>query len=441
MSFKPIFSASWKLAAVLFCIVNTASALTFENFTYTVIGGGVTIIDYPDEAIGAVVIPAVIEGKTVVAIADDAFDYCSTVASVQIPFGVTSIGGFAFNGCTGMTSVSIPGSVTSIGTQAFLNCTSLAGVIIPASVTSIGDRAFEYCTAMTAITVDALNPAYSSSSGILFDKSKSVLIECPAGKAGSVSIPGTVTRIAGYAFADCAGLTSVTIPNSVTRIEELAFYVCSSLTGITIPHGVTHIGGSAFYECKKLTSVTIPSSVTQLGTWAFQSCALLASATFIGNAPVMGTEVFELTAAGFKIYYYADRAGFTSPNWLGYPAIALAALPVFDSWLVLNGLPAGSNPQSDSNGDGVSLLMAYALDLNPNQNLAGSMPAPVISGNQMKLTYYAVRPGVTYKVQSSSDLQNWSTTNVTLSALSGNFRTASINLAGPDRFMRLVVSY
>ena len=180
MSPKQIVSASWKLAAVLFCIVSSATAAMSGNFTYTVFAESVTIDSYPDGAIGPVVIPQSIEGKTVTAIAEDAFQFCSEVTSIQSPFGVTHIGAYAFFGCTGLTNVSISGSVTNIGTQAFLNCTSLEGVTIPASVTSIGDRAFEYCTAMTAIMVDALNPAYSSSSGILFDKSKSVLIECPA---------------------------------------------------------------------------------------------------------------------------------------------------------------------------------------------------------------------------------------------------------------------
>ncbi len=441
MTIKQKFPACWKLAVILFCIVNAVSADTFEGFTYTIIGPSVTITDYPTEAIGNVVIPESIAGKTVTAIGDNAFDNCSDVTGITIPAGVTSIGFSAFYNCSSMGSANIPGGVISIGNLAFNNCTSLAGITIPASVTSIGSQAFYYCTAMTAITVNASNPAYSTSGGILFDKSQSALIQYPAGKVGGVSIPGSVTSIAEYAFAGCAGLTSVTIPKSITRIEGSTFESCTRLTSITIPHCITSIGGSAFYACTGLTSVEIPGSVTRIGTWAFQNCASLTSATFIGNAPLMGGGVFELTASGFKIHYYNDKTGFSSPTWLGYPATGMAALPPFASWLVLNGLPSVSGPQSDPNGDGVNLLMAYALNLDPNQNLNGSMPRPVISGNQMSLTLHAVSAGVRYTVQSSSDLQNWTTGNVTLAASGNNLLSAAISLGGPDHFMRLAVSY
>ena len=446
MSFKQTSSASWKLAAFLFCIVHTASAATFENFTYIVSGGSVTITDYPDEAIGEVVIPATIDSKTVVAIKENAFDYCTTVTSVTIPAGVTSIGDLAFYNCSALVTANIPANVIDIGERAFANCTAMTGISIPASVTSIGSQAFYFCSAMASITVNAANLSYSSSGGVLFNKSQSVIIVCPAGKAGGVVLPGTVTSIEEFAFADCAGLTSVTMPNGVISIGVSAFDSCIRLASITIPRGVTHIGGSAFYYCTGLVSVSIPGNVIEIGKWAFQNCAFLTSATFIGHAPLMGEGVFDFIPAinAFKIKYYTDKTGFTSPTWLGYPSVALPALPVvpvFDAWLTDNGLPAVSNPQSDSNGDGVSLMMAYALNLDPNKNLAASMPAPVLSGNQLGMTFYAASKGVRYTVQSSSDLKTWTTQNVKLSAPGNNLLTAAIALGGPHRFMRLAVSY
>jgi hypothetical protein len=59
--------------------------------------------------------------------------------------------------------------------------------------------------------------------------------------SGSVVIPEEVnykkrtrkvTRIGYNAFRDCTGLTSVTIPNSVTRIIGLAFAYCDSLKDV-----------------------------------------------------------------------------------------------------------------------------------------------------------------------------------------------------------------
>ena len=89
--------------------------------------------------------------------------------------------------------------VTSIGNGAFANCTSLTSVTIPNSVTSIGGRAFSGCTSLSAITVEALNSFYSSVNGVLFNKSQTTLIQYPGGKAGSYTIPNSVTSIGSFA--------------------------------------------------------------------------------------------------------------------------------------------------------------------------------------------------------------------------------------------------
>jgi hypothetical protein len=228
------------------------------------------------------------------------------IASTYQGKPVTSIGVYAFYGCTSLTSVTIPNSVTSIGDWAFAFCLSLTSVTIPNSVTNIGLNAFGYCTSLSAITVDPLNAVYSSVDGVLFNKSQTLLIQCPGGKAGSYTIPNSVTNIGDGAFYNCTSLASVTIPNSVTSIGVYAFanctgltnvaigngvpYIgnfefqgCTSLTIITIPISVTSIGDSAFNYCTNLTIITIPNSVTNIAYGAFSSCTSLASAT-IGNS-------------------------------------------------------------------------------------------------------------------------------------------------------------
>jgi hypothetical protein len=62
-----------------------------------------------------------------------------------IPNSVTTISNNAFEECTSPASIVIPNSVTTLGNYAFCKeCTSLKSIEIPASVTTIGNTAFFY---------------------------------------------------------------------------------------------------------------------------------------------------------------------------------------------------------------------------------------------------------------------------------------------------------
>ena len=220
------------------------------------------------------------------------YDSRSRVKSAVIADGVTSIGSSAFDDCTSLTSVTIPDSVTSIGHDAFYNCTSLTSVTIPNSVTSIGEDAFYRCDSLTGIWVNEGNNNYSSdASGVLFNKDKTTLVQCP-GAFAAYTIPNSVTSIDSGAFYHCKSLTSVAIPDSVTSIGDSAFSYCRSLTSVTIPDSVTSIGEYAFYDCTSLTSVAIPDSVTSIGEHAFDGCTSLTSVTIPDSVTSIGGSAF-----------------------------------------------------------------------------------------------------------------------------------------------------
>ena len=263
------------------------------------------------------------------------FSNCASLTSVTIPGSVTSIGEYTFSGCTSLTSVTIPDSVTSIGDGAFCRCSSLTSVTIPDSVTSIGEQAFSYCKSLTSVTIpDSVtsigvgafasctsltgiwvtegNSHYSSdASGVLFNKDKTTLVQCP-GTLAACMIPDSVTSIVGYAFDGCASLTSVAIPDGVTSIGHGAFYNCTSLTSVTIPDGVTSIGNSAFYNCTSLTSVTIPDGVTSIGVYTFSGCTSLTSVTIPDGVTSIGDWAFYRCESFTDIYFTGTESAWNS---------------------------------------------------------------------------------------------------------------------------------
>jgi hypothetical protein len=321
-----------------------------------------------------------------------------------IPNGVGSIVSSAFRNCDSLNTVTIPNSVTNIGASAFTGCASLsvitvdalnsfysspdgvlfdksqttliqcpgarAGVYtVPSSVTQILSTAFIGCSSLTVISVDTLNPVYSSLAGVLFDKNQTMLILCPEGMAGNYAVPNGVTNIGDYAFeacgsltgvtipsgvtgigvgafSDCSTLTNVTIPNSLTSIGSEAFESCSSLNSMTIPEGVTNIGVYAFYGCASLTSVTIPNSLTDISGRAFEGCTSLTSVTIGNNVTNVGSLAFAF-CTNLTSVYFKGNAPTTDSTALANDNATVYYLSGTTGWgSTLDGLPAVlRNPQ------------------------------------------------------------------------------------------------
>ena len=111
------------------------------------------------------------------------------------------------------------------------------------------------------------------------------------------------------------------------------------------------------------------------------------------------------------------------------------------TWLAQDGISTGTNLLSDQDGDGISLLTAYALGLDPDGNATDAMPSPALSGGNLGMTFWGARTDVNYAAESSTDLIDWTPEGVTLSAPdSSGHRDAAVPHDGPSRFMRLLFS-
>ena len=247
--------------------VYSATDFTIQplELTYMTANDAVTIIGYTGTG-GAVTIPVQLEG---------------------LP--VTAIGQSAFYGKTGLITVTLPDSVTIIGNTCFEGCSNLTNLTFGSGLSAIGYHPFFNCPSISSFTVSSSNPVYSSSNGILFDKSRATLIQYPQGRVGSYTVPAGVTDIAYGAFDHCTGLTGVTIPDTVTRIEDGAFYACTALSTVDLGSGVVSLGNQSFYSCTSLGSITIPDSVTTI-SGAFSDCTGLTSVT-------LGSQLVNITGA------------------------------------------------------------------------------------------------------------------------------------------------
>jgi hypothetical protein len=219
----------------------------------------------------------------------------SRTGNYVIPEGVASIEGSAF-AMSPLTNVIIPNNVTNIGNYVFLSCPNLTGLTISSNVTGIGDGILEDCPSLTNVTVDALNPNFASSAGVLFNKTLTTLIACPAAKSGSYVIPGSVTLIEGFAFEFC-NLSSITIPEGTTEIGDYSFFSCTNLTTANIPNSVTNIGDNAFDSCDALTNLIIPASVTSIGNRTFFDCSALTNLTIAEGVANIGDSAFSSCSA------------------------------------------------------------------------------------------------------------------------------------------------
>lgn len=183
--------------------------------------------------------------------------YTDRITKITISEGITKIGNYAFKNCTFASEIVISDGVKEIGYSAFDNCTALKQVALPASVEKINDAPFYNCTALTNITVDSDNKNFSSdSNGVLYNKTKTEIIQYPAGKnTANFSVPDTVTDINSAAFAGNQNIFNIYMSDSVSSIGTMAFYGCTSLSTLTIPENITLIGEMAFSKCDNLSDI------------------------------------------------------------------------------------------------------------------------------------------------------------------------------------------
>lgn len=223
--------------------------------------------------------------------------------TILLPKSVTSIDDRAFSSCHSLNKVVIyENSVKTIGMAAFEYCSSLADIVLPEGVTTIARSAFLKCTGLD-ITIPGRfltkieNPIGSNCKDVrvTIAEGTTVIEEYAFQKRPgivSVTIPESVTSIGHAAFWQCSGLTDIIIPSSVTEIGDDAFSKCTNLTNVTLPDGLTFIGEGVFNGCTKLSEINIPKKITAINNATFSGCVSLRNMIIPDNIQSIGGRAF-----------------------------------------------------------------------------------------------------------------------------------------------------
>ena len=228
---------------------STALAETDGAFVYSVNDGKAVITDYNGTAVN-LVIPSKLGGYPVAMIRDRAFENCTSIQTVSIPDGVTTVGAYAFlNTGYYKNAANWENRALYVGQYLLEVKDTFSGAFtVRAGTEIIGDKAFAGCSDLTAVTMAE-----------------------------------GVTHIGDSAFAYCSALSSVTIPDSVCFIGAKAFQWCTSLKTVELPDGLQSISMDTFAYCGALTSISVPNSVTEIFMEAFYDCNGLKDVYFDGT--------------------------------------------------------------------------------------------------------------------------------------------------------------
>ena len=278
----------------------TITLWTYENY-----GENATITGYKGNS-SVVAIPVKIDGYTVTAIENSAFENNKIFHAVTIPNTVKKIGQkafyncvnlkqiilldslseikeYTFQNCEELNNVKIPESVTTISTSAFSNCSSLETVKLPSNLRELGQYAFWGCKKLQSIFIPKTLKTVSD---------RGVFGDCISLKYAEIE-DGMAT-IPNYLFQNCSALTDVKIPESVTAIGTSAFYSCSNLETVKLPSNLRELGEDVFGGCKKLQSIIIPKTLKTVSTWGvFGNCTSLKYAEIEDGMEIMPDTLFK----------------------------------------------------------------------------------------------------------------------------------------------------
>ena len=229
-------------------------------------------------------------GAGVKTIGENAFASCTSLKSVRFNDNLEAIGDYAFSSCSALESVEFNEGLQTIGKNAFDSCKNLGGIKLGTKLKTIGDYAFSSCSALESVE---FNEGLQTIGASAFAETALT----------SVRIPSTVQTIGNSAFKGLSNLESIVLLGK-TAIGESSFANCPVLKSIDMP-SVRTIGAQAFENCDELNAVKV-GAVEEVGDYAFDGCKKLESFTFPTTLKSLGGEVFKNCSDQMTVEFLGD---------------------------------------------------------------------------------------------------------------------------------------
>lgn len=177
--------------------------------------------------------------------------------------------------------------VCDIAPKAFEGCSELRDLSLPFRMEHLPFPELKELKSLENIHVSPLHDEFSSRDGVLYNKEQTVLIDCPVGRKKPLTVPDTVRKIGRSALRGCDQLPAVTLPESVEVIEELAFHGCRRLRTLSLPESLRHIGRHAVSACRQLREIHFSASVTEAPL--LHGCRALRAITVTPGNPALSS--------------------------------------------------------------------------------------------------------------------------------------------------------
>lgn len=217
-----------------------------------------------------------------------AFYQCTSLTDVVINGCVSFIGKSAFNGCSSLASINLPEGLTVLGDCALLKC-AIKELSTPSTLVAIRYQALQECANLT--TLDLSNGLDSICEQAFYKDPKLDKLILPItlkyigknafyGNNGikELTVPKSVSSIEPFCFFDCYGIEKISFEGGELKdINDHVFANCEGLKELILGDGIEYIDEYAFSGCDNLESITLPKSVIYLSENLFEGCDKLST--------------------------------------------------------------------------------------------------------------------------------------------------------------------